>query len=131
LSGVYSHTFLNCFGGSASASYVVPEGKRAVLRTVTVAISATQQGLWQAGAHTALIGTGVMQVGAPTLVLDVRVAVYGGHSMNAYTAIPGLYVCMAGYLFDDASGANGPPEAAQQLPAPTPLPWLDGEPVGP
>lgn len=126
MSGIYSETFVVCYGVNASVRYWVPPGMRAIVKTVLVSTSIQAGELrFQAIAGNSLLATGLIPANSDSKAYAMHVAVYGGQPIEAWTESGGLYVTIAGYLFEDVAGATGPPAGAAQLPEPRPLPWID------
>jgi hypothetical protein len=117
---VYSTRFLFAKPGDAAGAYVVPAGKRAVLK----AVSAHSGGSAGDGAFIRVGSTTVWYWASPGAnTMDTKalmVVFYAGELLELFAYGQYMSIAASGYLFDD-------PGTATTLPAPpqagTPPPW--------
>jgi hypothetical protein len=113
----YSETFLKTVAANEWRIYTVPEGMRAVLRSITVTNPTGNAAVLQVLVAGVLFWHAELPVAKGSYTWEVRSTAYGGEAFAAYQTHPGMSVTLAGFIFNDPSGANGPPHGAQQLPA--------------
>jgi hypothetical protein len=117
---IYSERFLAARGATLSASYLVPVGRRAVIRSVTAGNLST------ASANCALyVGEHVSwfwltNTGFASKESDVRIVAYQGEFMQVTIEATNAFVQVSGYLFDIE-----PDVAGRQLAVPAQPPVLD------
>ena len=124
MSLVYSERFVGSQGTGAGASWMVPAGKRAVIRCV-----ASVQGGAVAGFAYVTAGPQTLWIrDFPAQRLSVeqefRAVVYAGEFIGCYTHAVEQSVQCHGYLFDDTTArAQQLPVAPVPPPVPGPSPW--------
>jgi hypothetical protein len=128
LNRVYTERFLIAAGANIHTRWTCPAAKRAVVTSFLAGSDAAGGGAAQvyvAGRFAGTVGvTGANQ----TLGIQCRVALYQHEQLDVYTLNSSLAVTVGGYLFDDQSGAVGPPGRVdlERETAPTPLPSSSG-----
>jgi hypothetical protein len=128
LNRVYTERFLIATGNLVHTRWTCPVAKRAVITSFLAGSDAAGGGAAQvfvAGRFAGTVGvTGANQ----TLGIQCRVALYQHEQLDVYTLNSSLAVTVGGYLFDDQSGAVGPPGRVdlERETAPTPLPSSSG-----
>lgn len=105
----YTETFLYATGVNTTTTWTVPDGKRAVITSVLAS-----SGIAGAVALVRLHGHEAMFFAIPvkdtTIDIACRVVVYQRRTISCFcNAVGGMHVHISGYLFDDKSGAVGPP----------------------
>lgn len=116
---IYSERFVNTSAPGVWVSYVVPAGKRAVLRCVTANNPNSAAGDFYAHVQGVYVVVGPLQAHSSRVEGELRVVVYAGESLGLFVATTGMGGSMSGYLFDDASG-RGAPDVEYDLELPQP-----------
>jgi hypothetical protein len=118
---VYSTRFLEHAGAPLARTYVVPAGKRAVVRCVNY-------GCYQSTGSVVYVGVNgkyvfVLPLPAATTggAIDCRMVAYAGENILLTTQGTDVRVQVSGFLFNDPSGGREV----------SPLPELPGVPIGP
>lgn len=119
---VYSERFCYTEAPSSPMSYVVPEGMRAVITSVTGGNIGAAGALAQIKAHGIVIAFLHFPVDVYTRTLELYSVVYGGESMEVIAITSGVSAYVSGYLLSDPSNASGPPGGPGPPPQPPPLP---------
>jgi hypothetical protein len=104
----YTHRFVRAFSPGVTVRWYVPAGYRAVVRNVdaiNAGTAAANVGLSVQGYY--LVYTSI-QVGS-NLHVESRSVAYAGEWVEAQVGIAGQTLVASGYLFEDPTGATGPP----------------------
>jgi hypothetical protein len=126
LPGLYSERFLLMRGQNVQAQYLVPPGKRAVVRCITVANLSLSQGNGALFVAERVCWFWLSPGEYGSVWADVRIVAYQGEFMHLSLEGPDVAGSVSGYLFDDLG------EVAGFLPAPgAPPPAVEGIPLPP
>ena len=119
---VYSHRFVYSeVSGGIWKQWRVPEGKRAVVRNVTlVGLAAGATGY--AKVHGLLVFASGLLAAFGSESRDLRVVAYGGELIECAGEGSGVTVTVSGYLFDDPYHESHPPPYAATLPTEPEIP---------
>jgi hypothetical protein len=109
VSRAYSERFIGSLGLVGTRSYVVPAGRRAVVRSLTYASTAPSGQYIQLHVAGLLAYTFTSPGSTVNEHHEVRLVAYAGESVTVYTSNAGFRYAVNGYLFDDYAG---PPAAA-------------------
>jgi hypothetical protein len=119
---VYSETFVKTAGQQGYFTYLVPGGKRAIVRQVIAINYADVTGYVNCQVAGVCCSLVLFPAAPRNSSLAVMVVAYAGALIAVSTSVPGFHVSMSGYLMSDLSGLQGAPPASGQLPAPDPGP---------
>lgn len=111
---VYTETFLYCTGNGVSSTWVVPQGKRAVI-TNLICCSPSAGGAGNFKVHGRLVCFFSIQAANSTVNTPMKVVAYGGESIALFTAGSDMHVQVSGYLFENAGGGTRPLPTAVEL----------------
>ena len=122
---VYTERFIDAYGLNVWTEFVVPSGKRAIVRNTLVQAGNGGGAYW-----IYLLGRTVWYrafTGANEHEdFETRITVYSGESLRVFTNAPDIRVVMTGYLFTEAADA-GEDAPAQHRPAMYPPPTFEQE----
>lgn len=127
--GVYSVRFFSVFG-PYNLDYYVPDGKRAVVRSINMVNTSSAEAQVLLYAVTAYIYFRILPGSSAVTPVDMRVTLYAGERLAISTFGPEPSVSVNGFLFADTGGRADDPQAetlpsldAAPWPPPGPLPW--------
>lgn len=104
---IYSERFLQVSGHEGAGIYWVPDGKRVVLRNLVLSTVEEFAGAnLGVGSQWAVVFN--FQAGVPVVALDMRIVAYAEESIQLMTFGVSTWATLAGYQFDDPTGAIGP-----------------------
>jgi len=124
----YSETFIRAYGPQGWWTYVVPAGKRAVVRNVTVVDGIGVSGHTQVEVQGIIVALAIFPASLRFYSIDMRVVAYQGQEIRVFLAVQGIHVCVSGFEFvDDGASTAADGELSYDIgqegrPAPAPLP---------
>lgn len=123
----YTERFFHITGAAVTATYTVPAGMRAVVRNVLLVnrnAAANSAFLWIPPGNFWVYQSSIPASGG-FVSFETRVALYGGESISGNWSLASGFMTVSGYLFEDPTGAGGPPGGLQlerdELVAPLPV----------
>jgi hypothetical protein len=109
----YSERFLQGEGVGVALTYTVPEGKRALVRSIAYAAQAVSGGQIWLRVHGVYTWFAFLPATGGGLSVELRQVAYERETITVSTYVVNIGFHVAGYLFDDPIGR---PPAASQLP---------------
>lgn len=106
---IYSERFVTARGPNILTQWVVPAGRRAVVKSIVAVNAGSSPHLWQmflAGSYAFGDTLPGPDLGRTYAVMQV---LYGGQSLGIWTTHIDIAVSVSGYLFDDPNGPDAVP----------------------
>lgn len=114
----YTETFIRTYTSQAYVRWTCPAGHRAVLTSILATCNGGGVGnclCWIAGIPVSRIGFQAVQA---TQAFQVRAVIYAHQELLVYLDSATVSATYSGYLFEDTSGAVGPPGTLEVLDLP-------------
>lgn len=104
---IYSETFVYCVGAGVEVSYQVPDGYRAVVKSICARSYGAGAGL-NVKVHGRIVCVFNFPAANTTQNLELMVVAYQRQTISAFTSSADVGVHVSGYLFKDETEAVGP-----------------------
>jgi hypothetical protein len=121
----YTHRFVRAYSPGIQVRWYVPAGYRAVVRNVDAINAGTAAAMVGLSVQGYYLVYSTIQVGS-NLHVESRMVAYAGEYVEAQVGVAGQTIVASGYLFEDTTGATGPPGTTERIRSEeaTPLPSM-------
>ena len=119
MAGTYSVRFIQVAGANAAGTYVVPPGKRAVVKGVTAYLASGASAALALAVNNVNVWAAPLPAAGQGLYTEVRLVAYSGEPIALASSGADVRAHVSGFLFDDPAGGQRDPTQLPEHPAPT------------
>jgi hypothetical protein len=118
---VYTERFLATRVTGALVAYQVPEDKRIIVRTISIANEGAGEGKAYAAIHGYTVMIATLPAGTSLTYTSLTLPAYERETIGVFLTYPGMQAIMAGHIFDDKGPGNPPVPIIREGPQPMPV----------